>query len=449
MSRFLPGALLMAVAMSAGAAPNVPAPDQATPLLVTGATIHTVSGDAIGNGQLLLVGGRIHALRSGDDGDWQGASLDDLDPAGWQSLDLSGLHIWPGLISANTVLGLVEIQAVRASIDVTEPGPINPNARAWIAVNPDSENIPVARANGVLAALTAPLTGGSLIAGQSAVIQLDGWTTEDMTIAAPAAMHVSLPALRVPDGLEGPQRRQFIERRDEQLELLRTSLEEAQAYRQAKLAGAIDDIDRRWEALLPVFDGTLPVFVHADELTQIRLALSLAGEFGFRLVIVGGADAWRVADLLAEREIPVIVGGVHLPPLRRWEDYSTPSENPGRLHAAGVRVAIANAGGTFVAPHERNLPYEAAEAVAWGLDPDEAMRMITLYPAEILGVADRLGSIDPGKDASFIVTDGNPLDIRTRVLRAFVQGREVDLSSRHTTLNEKYSERLDQLGIDP
>jgi imidazolonepropionase-like amidohydrolase len=134
---------------------------------------------------------------------------------------------------------------------------------------------------------------------------------------------------------------------------------------------------------------------------------------------------------------------------RRWEGYSTPSENPVRLHAAGVKVAIANPGGTFVAPHERNLPYEAAEAVAWGLDPDEALRMITLYPAQILGIADRLGSIEPGKDASIIVTDGNPLDIRTRVLRAFVQGREVDLASRHTMLNEKYSERLRQLDMNP
>jgi imidazolonepropionase-like amidohydrolase len=360
----MPTFVLVVAASVAAASPNVPAPEQDGPLLLTGATLHTVSGEAIVNGRVLIVGGRIHAL-SGADGQWSGSSLDGLDPEAWQTIDLSGLHVWPGLISANSVLGLVEIQAIRASVDVAEPGPINPNARAGIAVNPDSENIPVARANGVLAALTAPLASGSLIAGRSAVIQLDGWTWEDMTIAAPVGMHISLPNLRIPDGLEGPQRRRFTEQRDERLDLLRTSFEDARAYKQAKDAGEIDDIDRRWEAMLPVFDRALPIFAHADELMQIRLALQLADEFGFKLVIVGGADAWRIADVLAERQVPVIVAGVHLPPQRRWEGYSTPSENPVRLHAAGVKVAIANPGGTFVAPHVRNLPYEAAEAVAW------------------------------------------------------------------------------------
>jgi len=422
---------LLFVAAAAAANTNVPPAPHTGSFSLSGATIHTVSGATIEDGLLVVEDGRIVSV-----GNANGEEAD---------VDLGGLHVYPGLISANTVLGLVEIQAVRATVDVQEPGPINPNARAEVAVNPDSENIPVTRANGVLAALTAPLSGGSLIAGRSAVIQLDGWTREDMTLRAPVGMHMSLPGLRVPDGMEEPQRRRFIDQRDEQLELLRTSFEDALAYRKAKAAGEIDEIDRRWDAMIPVFDRELPIFAHVDELMQIRYALRLAEEFGFRLVIVGGADAWRIAELLAEREIPVIVSAVHLPPQRRWEGYSTPSENPIRLFEAGVKVAIANPGGTFTAPHERNLPYEAAEAVAWGLDPDEALRMITLYAAQILGIDDRLGSIEPGKDATFIVTDGNPLEIRTEVLRAFVQGREIDLSSRHTTLNEKYGERLRQL----
>jgi imidazolonepropionase-like amidohydrolase len=434
------------VASATLANPNVPAPPQTAPLELTGATIHTISGAAIPGGTMWVHDGRIVGLAAGNPPDSRPESIRDLD--GIETIDLEGLHIYPGMISANTVLGLVEIQAVRATVDVAESGPINPNARAEIAINPDSENLPVTRANGVLAALTIPLTEGGLIAGRSAVIQLDGWTTEDMTLEAPVGMHISLPALRVPDGLEEPQRRQFVERRDERLELLRTSLEDALAYRRAQAAGEIEEADRRWEAMIPVFDGTLPVYAHADELMQIRYALRLAREFGFELVIVGGADAWRIADVLAEREVPVIVGGVHLTPQRRWEPYSTPSENPVRLARAGVKVAIANMGGTFVAPMERHLPYEAAEAVAWGLDPDEALRMLTLYPAEILGVDDRLGSLEAGKDASFIVTDGNPLDIRTNVQRAFIQGRELDLSTRHTTLNEKYSERLRQLDAE-
>ena len=447
----LAGVLAMPGIVSSIATANtlVPPAEQEGTLVVRGATIHTVSGAAIEGGELVVSGGVISEIRGGRSGATGGtASQAPASGSTATTLDLDGLHVYPGLISANTVLGLVEIQAVRATVDVQEPGPINPNARAEIAVNPDSENLPVTRANGILAALTAPLTGGSLLAGTSAVIQLDGWTWEDMTVRAPVGMHVALPALRVPDGLEDPQRRDFVERRDDQLELLETSFDEARAYRNAKAAGTLDGIDRRWEAMIPVFDGALPIFAHVDELSQIRYVLNLAEEHGFRLVIVGGADAWRVADLLAARDIPVIVGATHVPPMRRWEGYSTPSENPIRLHEAGVRVAIANMGGTFLAPHERNLPYEAAEAVAYGLDPVEALRMITLYPAEILGVADRLGSIDVGKDATFIVTDGNPLDIRTNVLRAFVRGREIDLSSRHTELNEKYSERLRQLGTE-
>lgn len=430
------GASLCAATLAL-ADPNVPLPEQSAPVVLSGATVHTVAGPDIQNAWLLVSAGRIVSVAESRTAAMADATV----------INVAGLEIYPGLISANTVLGLVEIEAVRATVDVAETGAINPNARAEIAVNPDSENIPVARANGILAALTTPLTGG-LIAGQSAVIQLDGWTTEDMTIRAPIGMHIQLPSLRVPDRLEGAERQRFIEHRDEQLELLHQSFEDARAYKRAKSSGALDAVDRRWEAMLPVYDGELPIFAHVDELSEIRYALRLAQEFGFKLVVVGGADAWRVADVLAERSIPVILGGIHRPPLRRWEAYSTPSEAPRRLLAAGVEVAIANSGGTFVAPMERNLPYEAAEAVAWGLDADEAIRMLTLNPARILGVADRLGSIEAGKDATFIVTDGNPLDIRTHVLRAFVQGREIDLTTRHTTLNDKYSERLRQLGFD-
>lgn len=419
---------------------NVPEPAQAGPVLLRGADVHTLNGGTIERGDVLLVGGKI---------DWLGPSGSfDASSSGYGDVtifELAGLHIYPGLISANTVLGLVEIQSVRGSVDVTEAGAINPNTRAEIAINPDSENIAVARANGVLAALTAPLTAGNLIAGRSAVIQLDGWTWEDMTIRAPVGMHMTLPTLRVPDGLEGPQRSQFVEQRDERLKLLRQSITDAQSYKRARDSDPQLPIDRRWEAMMPVLNGDLPVFMHANSLSQVRLALNLAEEFDFELVIVGGADAWRIADVLAEREVAVILAGLHRTPSRRWEGYSLPSEAPRRLQAAGVKVAIANGGGTFVAPHERNLPYEAAEAVAWGLEPDEALRMITLYPAEILGVEERLGSIETGKDATLIVTDGNPLDIRSNVLRAFIQGREIDLSSRHTELNDKYSERLRQV----
>lgn len=451
------GLVSLVIASAAAANPNVPAPPQAAPMLLTNATIHTVSGPTIARGKLLVSEGRIAAIG--------GPEADIAVPE--RVIDLGGLDVYPGLISANTALGLVEIQAVRATLDVTEPGPVNANARADVAVNPDSELLPVTRANGVLIALSVPQAGNrSLIVGRSAAIQLDGWTSEQMTVKTPVGLHVVWPEMRIPDGLPAQRREQLIERRDEQLQTLRRSFEDARAYATAVAAAEASgdrppprdrgtgtaipetvETDLRWEAMLPVFSGDLPVFAHVDELDQIRHALALADEFGFRLVIVGGMDAWRIADVLAERQVPVIFSGVHRLPMRRWEPYSTAFEAPAKLLAAGVTVAIAGPGGTFDAPHSRNLPYEAATAVAHGLDHDEALKAVTLYPARILGLDDRLGSLDVGKDATFIVTDGDPLEISTQVRRAFIAGRELDLTTRHTTLYEKYSERLRQLGF--
>jgi imidazolonepropionase-like amidohydrolase len=187
--------------------------------------------------------------------------------------------------------------------------------------------------------------------------------------------------------------------------------------------------------------------VHADDLHQIESALNLAERQGLRLVIVGGYDAWRVADRLRSLDVAVIVSPVLRLPMRRWEAYDEPFRLPARLAEAGVPFAIARAGDGFSTAHERNLPYEAAMAAAHGLSPDEALKAVTLYPARILGVGDRLGSLETGKEATFIVTDGSPLEITTNVERAFVTGREIDLSSRHTRLYEKYREKYRQLAL--
>ena len=427
--------LCMILLIASGAAtanPNVPPPPQAEPIYITNAVIHTVSGATFADGHMLFSEGRITAV---------GAS--EIVEPNARVIDLGGRHVYPGLISAHTALGLVEISAVRATIDVAEPGLVNPNVRTEVAVNPDSELIPVARANGVLAALTVP--SGGLIRGTSAVIQLDGWTWEDMTLKAPVGMHIEWPVITIPGDVDAEREEQLTEAREERVGMLEDSLEAAAAYRTARESGEPVDLDLRWEAMIPVFDGSLPVFAHAQDLPQIRHAMHLAEEYGLNLILVGGADAWRVADQLAERDIPVIVSNVLRLPLRRWEDYDTPYANPAKLAEAGVTFSIATPGGTFAAGHVRDLPNEAAMAVAYGLDAEEAVKAVTLYPAQILGVDDRLGSLEAGKDATFIVTDGNPLDIRTQVERAFVQGRELDLSSRHTTLYEKYSERLDQI----
>jgi imidazolonepropionase-like amidohydrolase len=267
-----------------------------------------------------------------------------------------------------------------------------------------------------------------------------------MTIKAPAGLHVVWPQMRYADDLPAERKKELEKTRDERLRAIEDSFEAAQAYRLLPTAERPFEVDLRWEAMQPVLEGSMPVFAHVEDLLQIRHALHIAEEYGLRMILVGAADAWRVADLLAEKRIPVIVGAVQRFPLRRWESYATPFQNAAKLHAAGVAFAIASDGTADSAPNERNLPYEAAKAVAHGLPHDEALKAVTLYPAQILGVADRLGSLEPGKDATFFVTDGDPLEITTQVEQAFIYGREVDLSTRHTVLYEKYREKLRQLG---
>ncbi|HEU0200289.1 MAG TPA: amidohydrolase family protein [Burkholderiaceae bacterium] len=437
-------ALLLCVP-PAYAAQNVPPPPQDGPLLITGATLHTVSGPVIENGRMLIDRGRIVAVV----GPNEPLSAPALSRA--QTLDLKGRHVYPGFIAANSALGLVEVIAVRATTDTAETGAINPGSRALVAINADSELLPVARANGVLAALAVPrATPTGLIAGTSSVIQLDGWNWEEMGIAPAVGLHVRLPSLRLNRELYPPpldlrleELRKFTAQR---LRMLEDAFDAAQAYRRARAGDPGLPLDSRWEAVLPVLEGQRPVFMHANELPQIRYALGFAERYGVRLVIVGGDDAWRIADVLRERRVPVIVTGVHALPQRRGEDYDTQFRLPARLAAAGVTFCIARGGSEFDAPRERNLPYVAATAVAHGLPREQALRAITLYPAQILGVADQLGSLAPGRLASFFVADGDPLEVTTRIERVFIQGREVDLSNRQTRLNDKYEQRYRQRG---
>ena len=329
-------------------------------------------------------------------------------------------------------------------------GANDPNARAVVAVNADSELLPVTRANGVLAALVVPGCGQrGLIAGTSALIQLDGWNWEEMAIEREAALHVVLPSLRLtPQALEPlPDVLQLELRKftQDQLQKFDDAFFAAAAYQRARANAPDSPAGQRWEAMLPVVHGERPVFVHADELPQIRYALGLAQRHGLKLVIVGGADAWLIADVLRQRRVAVIIAGVHQLPMWRDEDIDIRFRLPALLAQAGVVFCIARDGSTFAAPNERNLPCEAATAVAFGLPREEALRAITLYPAQILGVADRLGSLAPGRLASFIVTDGDPLETTTRVERVFIQGREVSTASRQSRLTEKYKQRYRQI----
>ena len=427
----------------AGASEQVPPPPQRVPLVISGAVLHTVSGAVINDGRMLIERGRIVAIAS------PGEAL--AVPPDATTLDLGGRHVYPGFVAANTSLGLVEISAVRATIDTTETGALNPNARALVAINPDSEVLPVARSNGVLAALAvpdAPFGGG--IAGTSALVQLDGWNWEEMALEPEAAMHLVMPSMRLNSELFAPPLdvlREEVRRLTEtRLKLIDDAFNAAKAYAKARVADATTPTDTRWQAMVPVVEGRRPLFVHADALAQMRWALALGERHGLKLVIVGGQDAARIAELLRERRVPVVIAGVHRLPLRREDDIDVSFRLAADLARAGVTFCIARGGDSFSAANERNLPYEAATAAAYGLARDEALKAITLYPAQILGVADRLGSLAPGRLANFIVTDGDPLETTTRIERLFVQGREVDAGNKQTRLSDKYRQRYQQAG---
>lgn len=442
-NRILKLAIVAAFSLSAAAqaSDNVPAAPQKQALLFKGATVHTVSGENVQNASLLVQGGRITALAATD----AAMTL----PADTKVMDVKGKHIYPGIIAANTVMGLAEVQSVRATLDYAEAGAINPNARAIVAVNPDSELIPAARANGVLATLTIPFSPAGLISGTSSLIQLDGWTWEEMTVQSDLGLHIAVPAMRFNPELFPPpfdSRLEEIRKNSAQrANMLSEAFETALAYREARAQKDGSKIDVRWEAMLPFLAGQRAVFFHAQDAAQIRFAIDFAQRFKLKAVIVGGMDAILMADVLKQNDIPVIVTGIHKLPVRRGADYDDGYTLAARLAAAGVKFCIARAGTDDDAPNERNLPYEAAVAVGFGLAPDQALKAITLYPAQILGVADRLGSIEVGKLANFFVSDGDPLETTTKVEQVYIQGRAVDTSTKQTRLTEKYQQKYLQL----
>ncbi len=422
------------------ASDQIPAPPQDHPIALVGGTIHTVSGPNIENGAVLFVNGKITAV---------GTEVEF--PEGTEQINIEGKHVYPGLIAANTRLGLIEIGAVRATRDYAEVGEIKPNVRAEVAINPDSELLPVARANGITLAHTIPM--GGLISGTSALIMLDGWTWEEMTLKAPVGLYINWPSMIVPHGPRVTKsEKEQIKERDEKIQKIRDTFAQARAYLKAKEAESqkgvpYHDTDLRWEAMIPVLKKEIPVLIHAQEIRQIQAAIDWATDEDVKIVLVASYDVWRVADLLKRKNIPVIVEGTHYTPRRRWEPYDTPFTVPLKLYQEGVTFCIAGSGNTFEAAHERNLPYLAATAAAYGLPKEEALKAVTLYPAQILGVDDRLGSIEVGKDATLIVTNGDPLEIMTRVEWEFIQGRKIDLSSRHTQLYEKYKTKYQRMGL--
>ncbi|MEZ5464822.1 MAG: amidohydrolase family protein [Lysobacteraceae bacterium] len=423
--------LSVLLAATAFAHDNLPARAQAQPVTIIGATIHTVSGDNISNGRVRFEDGRIVAIGGSD-----------VSTEGSQVIDASGQQLYPGYIAADSTLGMAEVAAVRATVDVAEVGANNADVRADTAFNADSEIIPVTRANGVLLALSVPGSGnGNVIAGRSALMQLDGWTQEDMLVKAPVALHVNWPGGAVPSWLPPPAQQAARDAQKKGRVALRDAFEAAKRYAAGKASGDGVAADRRLEAMIDAAEGRQPVFFQADDAQSIQESLEFAREFGLKAVIVGGADAWQLADALKAQDVPVILSGLNRLPRTRADAVDSIFSGPAKLAEAGVEFAISNGGGSFATSNLRNLPYQAAAAVPFGLTPAQALRAITLTPARILGVDDRYGSIASGLSATLFLADGDALEPATRVTRAWIDGREIDLSSRHTQLYDKYRQK--------
>jgi imidazolonepropionase-like amidohydrolase len=411
---------------------------EAGTIAIVGATVHTVSGADIEDGIVVIENGRIAAVGGA------GTAI----PSDATRIDAAGKHLWPGMIATDSQLGLSEIGSVEEGNDLREMGDFNSNIRAEVAVNPEAAAIPVTRANGITHALTRP--GGGLIMGTSALLRLDGWTWEQLTAVAPTALHISFPSYRSGGGRRGFGGRggggNAADRADEQLARIEEQLDDVRAYAKAKQAeaegGPRYPTDARMEALMPVVNGEVPVFLHTSGVATIRHAVAWGAEQGFRVVLVDSGDAWRVADFLAEQNVPVVIESIMSMPMRNDDGYDEAYSRAAKLHAAGVKFAISGTGGEGGdGPNLRNMPYHAGVAAGFGLPKEEALKSVTLYPAQILGVDDELGSIEVGKSASMVLTDGDILEIRTNVLQEWIDGRPVDLSSKHTELWEKYRDR--------
>ena len=404
--------------------------------LIRDVALHPVSGPDIPVTSVLVRDGLIAEI-----------ALKIAVPKGMKTIEGKGLHLFPGMIDSATTLGLAEIGAVRETSDVAEIGDFNPQLRALIAVNPSSEHIPVARANGITSAIALP--GGGVISGQAGLMHLDGWTWEEMDVKRSAAIHLRFPVISMAaEGGPGSGRGggagrvTFTEakrKHEEALLKLRLFFEDARRYQKAKAAGGAGfQTDRKLEAMLPVLEGKQQVMVTAARKRAIGEALEFAKRESVKIVLAGCREF--TPELLKEikaRNIAVILPETLDLPLDEDDPYDAIYTLPADLHRAGILFAFA----TFSSSAVRNLPYQAAASVPFGLEREDALKAVTINAAKIWGVEDRIGSVEKGKWADLVLADGDLLETRTQIKQMWIRGKAVDLESRHTKLSERYMSR--------
>jgi imidazolonepropionase-like amidohydrolase len=431
-------ATLDALAPAAAAAQvMMPAPVQEQPVVLRGATIHTVTKGTIQNGTIVLERGKITAI----------GGPEVATPRAAKVVDVTGKHIYPGLIDAYSTVGITEIGSVDVSNDINELGDFNPNVRADVAVNAESRHIGTTRSAGVLVAFSTP--EGGVISGLSSALSLEGWTWEEMSMKGAAALNVRWPDPNArprrfggggPGGRGGPPQ-PAPKTYAEQVEEIRNWFGEARAYRDAVKAGQAGRTDPRYAAMIPALDGAIPVVVAAEGAAQINDAITWAKAEGVKLVIRGGRDALVVADRLKAENVPVILTSTMAAPDRQYEAYDGAYASPARLHEAGVKFAIAGGSGGL---YSYRLPWEAGVAVAFGLPEEEALKAVTINAAEFMGIADKVGSLEVGKEGTLLITTGTPLDMTSNIIQSYIQGRETNMMDIHKFFFQKYLEKIKQ-----
>ena len=415
-------------------------------LFIRNADVYPVSGAAMKGVSVLIRDGRIADV---------GAKV--VAPKGAKVLEGKGLRVYPGMIDSGTELGLSEVSAVRETVDTGEIGEFMPQLRALVAVNPESEHFPVVRVNGITSVMTYPAGGRGggtqIIAGQAAMINTDGWTWEDMEVSRSAALHLIFPTLGGggrggfgggdggdggPGGVAAVGFAQQFRTYQQQIQKLTAFFADARNYQKAKAANVAGfKPDLKLDAMIPVLEGKVPLAIAASRERQIRDAVKFVVEQKVKAVILQPRELGAAAADLKAANIPVIFGRVLALPNGEDDAYDQQFTLPAEAYKAGVKFAF----GTFNNEFVRNLPYQAATAVAFGLPYEEALKAVTINAAQIWGLGDKLGSVQEGKIANLIITDGDPLEIQTQVKHLIIKGKEVDLTNKQTHLAEKYMSR--------
>ena len=420
--------LVSAAFMTKGFCQPTPGTEQTAAVLILGGIAHLGTGDVLENSAIGFRNGKIDYVGNARSVDR--ARYDEV-------IEAKGKHIYPGFIAPNSTLGLQEIGAVRATRDDAEVGTFKPHVRSIIAFNTDSEVTPTVRTNGVLMGQITPR--GGTISGSSSFVHFDGWNWEDAALRTVDGIHLNWPSTHHRHRQDGSVDIRKRKTYDQQYQEIQHVFEEAKAYEAHKLQPATSPRDLRMESMRGLFDGSLRLFVHAEDVRQITEAVHFKRKMGIEhLVIVGGYDAPLVADLLRDNEVAVRVKRVHTLPRFAEDDVDMPYRLPKLLEDEGVLYCLQNAG-DMEHMGTRNLPFYAGTAHAYGLTYEQAVKSITLSAARILGVDDFCGSLENGKDATLFISEGDALDMRTNYLtQAFIQGRTIDLDNRQRQLYRKY-----------